>query len=181
MGAGPHFFYALWLISKHRTAEAQPQLEAALQLDRLIIPARHWLMQMYDQQKNLPALDRMVDDTLQLDPDDAVARGFRDARASRQSADPAAGPDSPETILHQSVASCRAGKYEECIAGARKALALKPDYAEAYNNLAAAYIALHRWDEGIRAATEALRLKPDFEMAKKNLDRARALKQRGGA
>ena len=206
--AGPHFYYALWLRSKHRMAEAQTQLEAALQFDRLIVPARHWLMQMYDEQKNLAALDRMVDDTLQLVANDEMARGFLAARASRLSpapspaaptpaapapaagapaagapaaGAPAAGaPADAETILHESVASCRAGKYEECIAGAQKAIALKPDFAEAYNNLAAAYIALRRWDEGIRAAAQAVRLKPDFELAKKNLERARALKQRGG-
>jgi len=175
--AGPHFYYALWLKSKHRTEEARVQLEACLQLDRLIVPARHWLMEIYDQQNNLAALDRMVDETLQLDPHDQVALGFVAARASRFS--DLSAPD-PATILHQSVELCRARMYDECIAGIQKALALKPDYAEAYSNLAAAYIALHRWDDGIRAATEAVRLKPDFELAKKNLERARALKQRGG-
>ena len=181
--AGPHFYYAMWLKTRNRTAETQAQLEAALQLDKLIVPARHWLMQIYDEQHNLAALDRMVDDTLQLLPNDSVARGFLEARSARQpvaaAAPEPAAPD-PAAILHQSVESCRAGKYDECIAGARQAIALKPDFAEAYNNLAAAYLAQHRWDDAIQAASQALRLKPDFAMAQKILERARALKRGGG-
>lgn len=57
-------------------------------------------------------------------------------------------------------------------AAAKQAIALKPDYAEAYNNIAAANIALHRWDEAMRAARKAIRIRPDFEPAKKNLQRA---------
>jgi tetratricopeptide (TPR) repeat protein len=72
----------------------------------------------------------------------------------------------------------RAGKFEDCIAAARKALALKPNYAAAYHTLAVAYIALHRFNEGIQAASEAVRLKPDFELAKRNLERGLALKKR---
>ena len=36
-------------------------------------------------------------------------------------------------------------KYQECIDAARKALRLKPDYPEAYNNIAAAYEAMSMW------------------------------------
>jgi tetratricopeptide (TPR) repeat protein len=46
---------------------------------------------------------------------------------------------------------------------------LKPGYAEAYNNIAAAYQSMHQWDQAIAAAQEALRLKPDFQLAKNNL------------
>jgi len=82
-------------------------------------------------------------------------------------------------MLHQSAEFCRARQYRECIDAARKAISLKPDYAEAYNNIAAASIALGQPDEGIQAATEAVRLRPDFELARKNLQRALDLKQRG--
>ena len=55
------------------------------------------------------------------------------------------------------------------IDAARQALALKPDYAEAFNNIAAAHASLRQWDEAIRAAQEALRLRPDFPLARNNL------------
>jgi Flp pilus assembly protein TadD len=53
---------------------------------------------------------------------------------------------------------------------AQRALELRPRWAEAYNNMAAAYLALERWDEGIETARQALQLKPDSESAKRNLE-----------
>ena len=47
---------------------------------------------------------------------------------------------------------------------------LKPDYADAYNNIAAAYSALHLWDFAIAAAQEALRIRPDYQLARNNLN-----------
>ena len=60
---------------------------------------------------------------------------------------------------------------------AKKALALKPDYAEAYNNLAAGYNSMQMWDEGIQAATQAVRLKPDYQLARNNLLWAQSAKR----
>jgi len=51
----------------------------------------------------------------------------------------------------------------------KKALQLRPNYPEAYNNIAAAYEDLHLWDQAIDAAQAALRLKPDYQLAKNNL------------
>jgi len=177
--AEPRFTFATWLRSKGRTAEAQTQLEAAVRLNPLSFPARNLLMEIYSQQGNWQALDGLIEDSLRLSHNDELARRYLAERAYRPP-NPAGAPQSlgdPQALLHQSAGECRAGKYEECIATARKALALQPDYAEAYNNIAAAYLALHRWDEAIQAATQALRLKPDFEMAQKVLQRARARKQ----
>ena len=137
-------------------------------------------MEIYSEQGNWQALDALIEESLRLSHNDELAQRYLAERAHRQ---PGAAGDpqaSPEALLHQSAGECRAGKYEECIATARKAIALQPDYAEAYNNIAAAYIALGRWNEGLQAATQAVRLKPDFELAQKNLQRALALKQKAG-
>ena len=40
---------------------------------------------------------------------------------------------------------------------AQEALRRKPDYPEAYNNIAAAYEAMSMWDPAIEAAQQALR------------------------
>ncbi|HXJ44063.1 MAG TPA: tetratricopeptide repeat protein, partial [Bryobacteraceae bacterium] len=84
--------------------------------------------------------------------------------------------------LNLSFEACRTEKAEECIALAKKALALNPSYAEAYNNIAAANEALQHWDEAIAAAREALRLRPDFQLAKNNLawSESQKLKAAGG-
>jgi tetratricopeptide (TPR) repeat protein len=63
----------------------------------------------------------------------------------------------------------QAGRFQDCIDAAKKALKLKPDYAEAYNNIAAANEALGRWDDAIDAARHALRIDPNLQLAKNNL------------
>ena len=69
--------------------------------------------------------------------------------------------------------------FDCCFAAARKALALKPDYAEAYNNIAAAYESMGMWDEAVDAAVQAVTLKPDFQLAKNNLQYSLEQKAKG--
>ena len=89
-------------------------------------------------------------------------------------------PSTPEDFLSASLRYHQAGQYNESIEAARAALRLRPGYAEAYNNLAAAYESMEKWDEAIAAASEAVRLKPDFELARNNLAWARQQKRRTG-
>jgi tetratricopeptide (TPR) repeat protein len=77
--------------------------------------------------------------------------------------------ETPERYLGLSLESFQRGRYKDCIEAARKALSLRPDYAEAYNNIAAGHQALGEWDEAIAAAREAIRLRPDFQLARNNL------------
>ncbi len=81
---------------------------------------------------------------------------------------PQASPG-PEDYLSLSLRSYQAGDFPQSIAAAREALKLRPDYAEAWNNMAAAFAALHRWDDAIDAAGRAIRLKPDYQLARNNL------------
>jgi Flp pilus assembly protein TadD len=85
---------------------------------------------------------------------------------------------SPEYYLSRSLAEYQMGRFRECIESARRALALRPAYAEAYNNIAAAYNALGEWDAGIAAGEEAVRLNPSLQIAKNNLTYARQQRQR---
>jgi Tfp pilus assembly protein PilF len=82
----------------------------------------------------------------------------------------------PERFMALSLAAYQAKRYRECIAFAEEALKLRPDYAEAYNNIAAGHIALGEWDQGIAAAERAVQLKPNFTLARGNLDYALARK-----
>jgi tetratricopeptide (TPR) repeat protein len=104
-----------------------------------------------------------------LNPLDVVAqqeleRAARDERGT------------PQRFLALSLASYQARRFRECIAFAEEALKLRPDYPEAYNNIAAGHLALAEWDAAIAAAEQALKLKPDFALARGNLDYARAQK-----
>jgi hypothetical protein len=85
-------------------------------------------------------------------------------------------PRTPEYYLNRSLQYYQAGEFNECIAAANEALKLKPDMAEAFNNIAACYASVRMWNEAIGAAAEAVRLKPDFQLARNNL--AWAVEQR---
>jgi tetratricopeptide (TPR) repeat protein len=77
--------------------------------------------------------------------------------------------ETPENLLNKSLALNQVGKYQESIEAAQAALKLRPNYAEAWNNIAAGYESMGRWDDAVAAAKEAIRLKPDFQLAKNNL------------
>jgi tetratricopeptide (TPR) repeat protein len=63
---------------------------------------------------------------------------------------------------------------QEAIESFRHAVALKPDYYEALNNLGNMLVQQGRVQEGIAQFQEALRLKPDYLETRKNLDTAMA-------
>ena len=58
----------------------------------------------------------------------------------------------------------------------RKALEIKPAYAEAHNNLGVMLQAQKKLDEAIAHFREALRLNPSYALAKENL--AAAIRER---
>jgi tetratricopeptide (TPR) repeat protein len=87
--------------------------------------------------------------------------------------------DTPEYYLARSLAEYQVGRYRECIASAERALIMRPLYAEAWNNVAAAHNALREWDQGIAAGEEALRINPSLQIARNNVNFARQQKQSG--
>jgi len=179
----PPLYYARWLESKHRLVEAQEQAENAIQANPRAFFARYLLLKIYSAQRNRPAFDNLMQDSLRLAYNDETARRYLEERANAEKREPPPpaqatpqGP-TPEALLNLSAKYCHDANYPACIEMAQKALALRPNYAEAYNNMAAGYSSLEKWDEAIKAAREAIRLKPDYELAKKNLDWAVAHKQ----
>jgi tetratricopeptide (TPR) repeat protein len=177
----PHFFYGRWLQQQRRIQEALAEARAAVALNPALIDARHLLLTLLWQQRLLPELHAVIRDTLALLPDDAVALDYRQRAAHPEavtSTDPAPVVPTAENFLDGSNLSFRAGQFEASLNAARAALRLRPDYAEAHNNLAAAYAALARWDEAAAAAREALRLRPDFPLARNNLAWAEAHRHR---
>lgn len=109
-----------------------------------------------------------VKQALALSPDFQLAKNNLALYESRMAGEGKA-ESTPEGLLSKSLVLNRAGRYRESIAAARAALKLRPDYAEAWNNIAAGYQSLGIWDEAIAAAQQAVRLKPDFQLAKNNL------------
>jgi Flp pilus assembly protein TadD len=108
---------------------------------------------------------------LELSPTDLTARGLLAQADSGAGNQP--GSTTAESYLAQSLQFYREERYVEVIAACRRALALRPDYAEAWNNICAAYNKLGRYDEANSACERALSHKPDFELARNNLQYAR--------
>ena len=110
---------------------------------------------------------------LELSPTEMMARDLL-AQAGGQTADQSTRP-TPEFYLNLSLQRYREERYVESIAASRLALSLRPGYAEAWNNIGAAYNKLGRFEEGAAACEQALRYRPDFELAQNNLRYARAM------
>jgi len=117
---------------------------------------------------------------LRVNPDFQLAKNnlawIQQEKAKADGKAPAAGAITPEYFLNQSLTLYQAGRYQESIDAARQALKLRPEYAEAYNNLGAAYASMGKWDEAIQNAQQALRINPNFQLAKNNLAWALAQK-----
>ena len=159
--------YANWLVLHSRNAEALKELETAMQLSPGSLEGREVLMDLYAEQRNWPALDRLAAETLRLQPSNEVAKHYLDGRATRDNL-------SPEALVSLSARHCNSGQYQMCLEEAQRAASMRADYAEAYSNMAAAYLSMQRWDEGIQAAQTALKLKPGYAAAQANLDWALA-------
>jgi Flp pilus assembly protein TadD len=113
----------------------------------------------------------LLQSALELSPSDVTARDLL-AQASRPESNRPA-PQTPEFYLALSLQFYGEERYVESIVASRLALDRRPDYAEAWNNLCAAYNKLGRYDEAVAACEQALRYKPDFELARNNLEYAR--------
>jgi len=127
-----------------------------------------WLL----SQSRIPEARSLLLTALELSPQDLTARELMtqaEAGASTES------KPTPESYLTLSLERYREGRYAESIAAARAALALRPGYAEAWNNIGAAYNRLGQYEKGAAACEEALRLRPDYALARNNLQYAREM------
>ena len=115
---------------------------------------------------------------LELSPTDLTARDLL-ARANSQAASQPA-PQTPEFYLALSLQFYGEERYVESIVASRRALDLRPNYAEAWNNICAAYNKLSRYQEAAEACEQALHYNPDFELARNNLQYARDKLNRQG-
>jgi tetratricopeptide (TPR) repeat protein len=132
-------YFARYLLSHSRTAEAVSFLHSALELSPTDVMARDLLKRAETQTPSEPAMQ------------------------------------TPESYLAISLERYNEGRYVEAIDACKSALAVKPNYAEAWNNICAAYNKLGRYEDAAAACEQALRYKPDFELARNNLQYARAM------
>jgi uncharacterized protein (TIGR02996 family) len=171
--ASARYFYARWLTGAGRGQEALGHLGVAVAQNPDYLQARYLIMQIDSTAGDAAGVRREAQEALARFPSDPIAASWLANPSST-----ATSPMTADSYLELSLNMFQAGKYKECIAAAREALKLRPDYAEAWNNIGAAYNSMSQWDEGIAAAKEAIRLKPDFQLAKNNLALAEREKQK---
>ncbi len=155
-------FYSRWLRIKGRRQEAVEHLTTAIAANPTYLEAQHLLMTVLSEMHDSEALQRAARAALARFPSDSIAQSWLNNPV-------VAAPPTPESLLETSLALYKQGQFDDSITAARQALKMRPGYAEAWNNIAAAYNSMSRWDEGISACQEAIRLKPDFQLARNNL------------
>lgn len=170
-----HYFYASFLRKQGRVNEAIQELNTTLTLSPNHINALHSLIEIYNSLGNAQKLKETVTLALSIDPGDAFAQKYQnglvasDAIILNQSAGSTSGM-SASRLLSLSLDSYNSGNYKKCIEYCEAALKLQPDFADAYNNMCAAYNNLQEWDKAIEAGKMAVKLKPDYQLAKNNLN-----------
>lgn len=178
--AESYFYYGRVLRQHGRVTEARSNLERALALSPGRMDTRHEVMGLYQDSGDWNALRRVAAETLELAPDDERTQAFlvaseEDVRRLEAAERMARAVPTPENWLNLSLAYHRATRYAEAATAAGESLSLCPDYAEAYNNIAAAETALGNWNEAVTAAEQAVAIRPDFALARNNLAKARRL------
>jgi len=177
--AESHYFYARWLKDRNRVPTAVEELQKTLEVNPDYMPARYLLLQAYSEFGDWPRVRAEAQSILQRFPSDTTAAAYlARANAAPQSLQAAsASARTADDYLTLSLNYYRTGRFQDSIKAAQEALKLQPTYAEAYNNIAAAYAELRDWDRAIEAAREAVRLKPGFQLAQNNLAWAESQKK----
>ena len=170
---GSYYYYANWLFGQGRQKEAIPLLERSIEMSPAFLWDRQLLLRIYESQKKDDLAAMVARQILEIDPADATAWQYLIMHKVPLLNSSKAKP-TPEIYLQISLIYHQQGLYQECIWAAEQALKLRPNYAEAYNNIGSAYNSMKQWDKGIVALEKALAIKPDFQLAKNNLDWAKS-------
>lgn len=141
-----HYYYAHWLWKNNRLSEADFHVKEALRLSSGHEYAQ-WLQGILGN-ATVSLLEQAIK-TAELTP-------------------------TPENYLNLSLQLYRSDDFKGCIKACEVALALRPDYADAWNNICSAYNAMGRWKEGVAACEKAIALQPDYPLAKNNLNWAKS-------
>jgi tetratricopeptide (TPR) repeat protein len=177
--ANTHFYYGRYLKTKKDFPLAISELNKSISLSPGYLEFRIELLDLYDKTRNWQELRNLSESSLQIFPDNEILKMFLShANLQKNNLDLASADSekntTPEILLDLSLQYYNDGRFLECIDKATKAIALKPNYAEAYNNIGAAYIALLDFDKAILPLEKAISINPSFNLALNNLNYAKS-------
>jgi len=76
-----------------------------------------------------------------------------------------------QDLYDQAVDSIAEGKLDEAVDAYRRALAIEPTFADAWEGLSMAYADKGMWEEAVNAAKRVVELSPDDQLGYTNLSR----------
>ncbi|WP_426670392.1 tetratricopeptide repeat protein [Mucilaginibacter sp. McL0603] len=169
-----YFLYGQFLYRRARFIEAEVMLQKSMQLSNSDLRPRELLIKTYALLGQWDLLKNICVTTLKISPGNGVALNGLEESSRRKTnaeiqADKAKVAPTAENYLELSLAYYNEGKYGLCIEAAKKALELKPNYVEAYNNIGCAYNILGQFDKSAEVFAMGLKIKPDYQLAKNNL------------
>ncbi len=175
----PEKYLALSL-SYHQAGQYRKSIDLALEAIKVkpdYAEAYNNISSAYNELKEYDVAISFLKKAIALKPDFELAKNNlilleNNARASGNKKSLALEVPSAENYLSLSLTYFNQKKYLECIEACKKALAIKPDYDLAYNNICAAYNQLGDWDNAIKAGEKGLRINPYNELLKGNLAEA---------
>ena len=128
-----------------REEDAMKAFLRAVHLKPNYMEARANLANRMMAQSQFETALQIVEESLQLAPDDAI------------------------TLNALAVCLIHLNRFEDALKAGRRAVDAKPDNAEAHNNLGICYRQLERWEEASQCYTRALEINPEFADALNNL------------
>ena len=141
----------------------------------------HLLMySIYHKLERWADMEELVSTVLGVNPNDRNALNFKDIASRRQTflasqELEAKKAPSAEKFLSLSMLYFQKQQFQKCIEAAERALEIKGDYPEAYNNIGIAYVSLKQYAKGINAYKNALAIRPDYQLTLNNLMYAQQL------
>lgn len=169
------FYYGKFLWEKSRNEESIDKLSQSLELSPYSIETRILLMENYLKLEDWKNLNLLASSTLEIDKDNKRAQSFLVASIEKNSAlaieeKNIANDPTPEKYFNLSFKYYQKKQYRKSISIAKKAIALNPNYVEAYNNICSAHNLLGEYEKAIKACKKAIELAPNYQLAKNNLE-----------
>jgi tetratricopeptide (TPR) repeat protein len=171
----PYYYYSRFLYGKGKKIDAITYLQTAIKISSAHINSRDLLMAIYAETEQWDLLRDLANSTLQIVPNEPGALQYLEMSQNKKSvvdiqAEAVEKNPTAEGYLAVSVTCYQRGEYQKCIDYCNKALKIKPDFADAYNNMCSAYNSMQMWDEGVKACEAAIKINPNYELAKNNLN-----------
>jgi protein O-mannosyl-transferase len=173
-----YYYYGLFLSEQNRTEQAILNLLTSVKVSPGHLASRRALMKLFADTFRWTELKELAEETLQLVPGDQESLDYMNRARSGASSEEvlrskAQENKDPAVYLELSLSLYNKGDYKGCIQACEEALKIKPDFAEAWNNICSAYNAMQQWEKGAEACEKALQINPSFERAANNLQWAK--------